>query len=269
MFSIIGTINIWSFEYFEIPGKIIEANCPNPNKPRGFIEPEILPQYSDNQTTTSSNLNIAERESDQDTFSDITTSDTGLKMSWLNEGEYEGQGYAELSLYIDSLELWDEEDKKIAFTYDSDTVFVDLAIGEYLEGKEIIIEESLFDIINIHQKHKIELILSSEGDGCMLSEWKSFESEWEETEVIKEKLNYKINPLYNTDPFSFSKEELIEAAQKYCSSTKWIDEIKKSKSVKAPPVMIDLTFFYLRITLKNKAGELIEKIVRFEIANGC
>ena len=36
LFSIIGVINIWSFEYFEIPGKVIEANRSNPS---GFIEP--------------------------------------------------------------------------------------------------------------------------------------------------------------------------------------------------------------------------------------
>jgi len=179
------------------------------------------------------------------------------------------QTFTELGFFIDSLKLWNLRDRQRVIVNEKDTAFVDLAIGEYLEGKEIKIFKNTFDIIDIYQKHKIELILSYEGDGCTLSDWKSFESEWIKTEVIKDGLIYKIKPIDNADPFSFTKEELIEATQKYCSNTKWIDEIKKSNSAKGHPVMIEPTFFYLKITLKNKAGELIEKIVSFEIANGC
>jgi len=179
------------------------------------------------------------------------------------------QTYLELGFFIDSLKLWDPSERQRVIVNEKDTAFVPLAIGEYLDGKEIKIFESTFDIIAIHQKYKIELLLSSEGDGCILSDWKSFDSEWKKTEVIKDGLIYKIKPIDNTDPFLFTKEELIKATQKYCSSPKWINEIKDARSVKDPPVTIAITFFYLRFKLKNEEGNQIEKIVCFEIANGC
>ena len=63
LFSIIGVINIWSFEYFEIPRIIIEANRSNPS---GFIEPELPLQYSNDKNNTSDYQSTESNKSEAD-----------------------------------------------------------------------------------------------------------------------------------------------------------------------------------------------------------
>ena len=176
--------------------------------------------------------------------------------------------FNEFELIIDSLEIWDAENKLNTIQKDSAIVYLEL--GETIEGKEIKIIQKKEGAIKVFQRFENSITIMDEGPHCDLTGWEHYYSEWEKLKIT--------DGIFLTDSYierdwekfiEIDIDELKEAVKKQCGEG-WAELIKEIKLPTEYPCGISISRVFLKIQFIGKeTNTLLEQIISFEIPMGC
>ncbi len=176
--------------------------------------------------------------------------------------------FDDFSILLDSIGIWDNENKLKQIQ--KDTAFVFLELGETIEGKTFKIIPNGFDKIAIYQRHKNSITIMDEGPHCDLLNWKHYYSNWKK---LYNKNNIFITDSYSQDHWekfvSYTKDELEKTVLEYCGE-RWHKLLKNLDNPEFSPVGVSMSRIFLKINLINSnTGEKKEETISFEIPMGC
>lgn len=176
--------------------------------------------------------------------------------------------FAEFSIEIDSLEIWDEEGK--LKEQQKDTARIYLELGESIEGQKLKIRTFKKGKIRIYQRFENSVTVMNEGPHCDLTEWEHYNSEWKELNIE--------NGQFLTDSYSeedwekfieVDMNELREAVRVQCGDG-WAELVKDVKSPTEYPFGVSTSRIFFKIVFSEQDNEeAIERIISFEIPMGC
>lgn len=173
------------------------------------------------------------------------------------------------SISMDNLDAF--INKKELTTSKTDTINVDIELGETVQGQTIKITHHVnYKSIKIFQKHENSITIMDEGPHCDLIDWKHYYSSWEPLSLSKSN-QFKTN-IYSEQAWSkFIKVDINEfkqAVKTHCGED-WANLVKNVKSINESPSGISMSTIYLKIILTKMNDEKIEKIIVFNIPMGC
>lgn len=160
-----------------------------------------------------------------------------------------------------------EDSNSIFLGKDSSYIYAD--IGETILGGQIkVLSTSLTDL-KIEQRFETSISISDEGAHCDLIDWRHYYSKWT---LLKQSghNSYKcLNPsMKERERFiDLPLQELLDKVKESCGEV-WFDRIKKTKTVKAPPIYVGVSRVFIRVTGKINNQSVI-KIIVIEEAMGC
>lgn len=169
---------------------------------------------------------------------------------------------------IDSIDIWnDEVDLKL---HNSDTVIVYLALGSSVEDKKIRVKQILEGGLRVFQSYENSITIMNEGPHCDLNDWKHYNSEWVELDVLNDSIK---TVDYSEEEWSqfidVDMSELIEAVKFHCGE-EWAAQAKKAVSPTEYPNGVSMSRIYIKVEYQNdKTGTTSSKIIAFEIPMGC
>jgi hypothetical protein len=176
--------------------------------------------------------------------------------------------YKGLSLKIKNLKSTDEF--KVKSFFDTDTVTVDVELGDTPEGKTLLLKNKDYKRISIFQQFENSISISNEGPHCDLTEWKHYSSDWKPIEQINRGTFEVLS--YTTEDWpkfvNISMEELKQEISNYCGSD-WMKLFKNAKSINDYPISVSTSRILLKFIITDFDDKVIEKIIAFNIPMGC
>ncbi|MCA0131122.1 SH3 domain-containing protein [Winogradskyella alexanderae] len=176
--------------------------------------------------------------------------------------------YKGLSLKIKNLKSTDEF--KVKSFFDTDTVTVDVELGDTPEGKTLLLKNKDYKRISIFQKFENSISISNEGPHCDLTKWKHYSSDWKPIEQINRGTFEVLS--YTTEDWpkfvNISMEELKQEISNYCGSD-WMKLVKNAKSINDYPISVSTSRILLKFIITDFDDKVIEKIIAFNIPMGC
>lgn len=169
---------------------------------------------------------------------------------------------------VDSIDIWnDEVDLR---QQNSDTIIVYLDLGSSVDGKKIRVKQLLEGGLRVFQSYENSITIMNEGPHCDLNEWKHYNSDWVEIEVLNDTIE---TISYDEDEWrrfiEVDMSELVEAVRFHCGE-EWADQAKNAKSPSDYPSGVSMSRIYFKIEFQNeKTGTISSKIIAFEIPMGC
>jgi len=177
--------------------------------------------------------------------------------------------FLDFILTINRLSLWDG--RKYIDEIHKDTVYLDVELGENIEGQLLLIETSELIDIKVAQRYETSITIMNEGPHCDLTDWKHYYSEWqqlkknEEGEFVCEKYE---RTEYEKFP-AIDIEELKEEVKIRCGE-KWFELVKNITSPTEYPSGVGISRYFLKITgVREKDNQLVEKLIILGNSMGC
>ena len=179
------------------------------------------------------------------------------------EADYKG-----LNIKIKNLKSTDEF--KVKSFFDTDTVYVDVELGDTPEGKTLLLKNKNYKRVSIFQQFENIISITNEGPHCDLTEWKHYYSRWEPIEQIN-RGTYKTLS-YNEEDWSkfidVSMNDLKQEILDYCG-LEWVKHLKDVKSIKDYPISVSTSRIFVKILITDSDDNITEKIIEFKIPMGC
>lgn len=151
---------------------------------------------------------------------------------------------------------------------DSIKINVDLAASP--EGKQIVLRDNDYKHVSIFQRYENSLSFMSADTKCDTENWKHFDSEWKPLKQLKsntfETLTYS-----EKDWKTFVKaavQDLKTEVIDQCGED-WLDYFNNIKNIKDYPVGVSTNRVFLKIITTDFEDNITEKIIEFNIPNGC
>lgn len=176
--------------------------------------------------------------------------------------------FEEFIIQIDSIEVWDEKGKLANQQKDTARIFLEL--GETIEGQKLKVQKIKKGDIRIYQRFENSVTIMNEGPHCDLTEWKHYNSNWEQLRIENEQ--FLTESYFEADWEKFIEvdmTELREAVRKQCGE-EWAEHIKDVKLPNEYPCGVSTSRIFLKIEfIDQDSKELKERIISFEIPMGC
>lgn len=151
-----------------------------------------------------------------------------------------------------------------------DSAKINVDLGASPERKQIVLVDNDYKHVSIFQRYENSISFMSENAQCDSKNWKHFDSEWKPLKKIRsntfETLAYTEN-----DWKKFIKtatEDLKTEVIDQCGED-WLDYFKKIENLKDHPVGVSTKRVFLKIILTDFENNITEKIIEFDIPNGC
>jgi len=176
--------------------------------------------------------------------------------------------FVTFELAVDSIDIWsDEVDLN---KQNSDTIIVYLDLSSSIEGKKIRIKQLLDGGIRVFQSYETSITIMNEGPHCDMIEWKHYNSDWTEIEILNDTIETNSYSEEERNQFiDVDMSELIKAVEIHCGE-RWADHVKEVKSPNEYPLGIGMNRVYFKIEyLNDTTGTVSSKIIVFEIPMGC
>ena len=176
--------------------------------------------------------------------------------------------YKNLNLKIKDIKTVDEF--KVKSFFDSDTISVDVELGDTPEGKTLILKHKDYKRISIFQQFENSISISNEGPHCDLTEWKHYVSNWKPITQI-DNSRFKTLSYTQEDWTKFvgiSMDELKKEVQDYCGP-EWVGHLNNAKSINEYPISVSTSRIFLKIMITDKDDNTFEKLIVFNIPMGC
>jgi len=151
---------------------------------------------------------------------------------------------------------------------DSTTIHVDL--GASPEKKQIVLVDNDYKHVSIFQRYENSISFMSADKKCDANDWKHFDSEWKPLKQTRsntfETLAYTENDWKQF--IDTSVEDLKTEVIDQCGAD-WLDYFKTIKNVKDYPIGVATNRVFLKIILTDFEDNITEKIIEFDMPNGC
>ncbi|WP_282031155.1 SH3 domain-containing protein [Winogradskyella eximia] len=151
-----------------------------------------------------------------------------------------------------------------------DSAKINVDLGASPERKQIVLVDNDYKHVSIFQRYENSISFMSENAQCDSKNWKHFDSEWKPLKKVRsntfETLAYTEN-----DWKKFIKtatEDLKTEVIDQCGED-WLDYFKKIENLKDHPVGVSTKRVFLKIILTDFENNITEKIIEFDIPNGC
>ena len=176
--------------------------------------------------------------------------------------------FEEFSIEIDSLEVWDEEEK--LKEQQKDTARIYLELGETIEGQKLKIHKIKEGQIRIYQRFENSITVMNEGPHCDLTEWKHYNSNWKDLQIENSQFLTESYSEQDWDKFiEVDMNELREAVRVKCGEG-WAEHVKDVKSPTEYPFGISTSRIFFKIEFIEQDSEYLkERIISIEIPMGC
>lgn len=174
--------------------------------------------------------------------------------------------FPELEIFFDSLYIWNEGN--LSGT-DSDTCRIYLELGETIENRTLQIKSKANVKLKFYQRYENSITVMNEGPHCDLTEWKHFDSPYQELKINGNRL--KTIEFSSADREKFVKvdmKELLAYIKDYCGK-EWSDIARQAKSINQYPLGIGQSRIFLKIEITHSDNSTTERIISFEIPMGC
>ena len=176
--------------------------------------------------------------------------------------------YKNLSLKIKNLKSTDEF--KVKSFFDTDTVTVNVELGDTPEGKTLLLNHKNYKRVKVYQQFENSISITNEGPHCDLTEWKHYYSDWK---PIDENNDGTFKTLSYTKKdwskfVSISMEELRQEIEDYCGP-EWLKQINNTKSINDYPISVSMSRIFLKIMITDLDDNIFEKVIVFNIPMGC
>ncbi|MDN3491392.1 SH3 domain-containing protein [Winogradskyella bathintestinalis] len=151
---------------------------------------------------------------------------------------------------------------------DSTTIHVEL--GATPEGKQILLINNDYKHVSIFQSYENSISFMSSDAQCDAKDWKHFDSEWKPLKQITsntfQTLTYTENDWKKFIDMSMNnlKTEIIHQ----CGED-WLNYFKTIKNLKDHPVGVATNRVFLKIILTDFENNITEKVIEFDIPQGC
>jgi hypothetical protein len=155
----------------------------------------------------------------------------------------------------------------------SDTLIVELGLVSEISGQLYSIElsESVKNIA-IFQNYETSLTLMDEGPHVDLTNWKHYQSDWEQLKISDNKFRtFKYSDADNNKFPSVSTVEIVNAVKEHLNDQddRWAELAKKCNDANSAPCGVSISRINLKIELTNKNGTTSAKYIIFEVPMGC
>jgi hypothetical protein len=151
-----------------------------------------------------------------------------------------------------------------------DSVKINVDVNASPEGKQIVLANNDYKRVSIFQGYENRLLFISEASQCDSNDWKYFDSEWKPLKQLNsntfETLTYS-DKSWKTFIIT-AVEELKPDVIEQCGEA-WLEYINGIESVENYPMSIDTIRILLKLILTDFEDNVTEKIIEFEIPNGC
>lgn len=151
-----------------------------------------------------------------------------------------------------------------------DSAKINVDLGASPERKQIVLVDNDYKHVSIFQRYENSISFMSENAQCDSKNWKHFDSEWKPLKKVRsntfETLAYTEN-----DWKKFIKtatEDLKTEVIDQCGED-WLNYFKKIENLKDHPVGVSTKRVFLKIILTDFENNITEKIIEFDIPNGC
>ena len=151
-----------------------------------------------------------------------------------------------------------------------DSAKINVDLGASPERKQIVLVDNDYKHVSIFQRYENSISFMSENAQCDSKNWKHFDSEWKPLKKVRsntfETLAYTEN-----DWKKFIKtatEDLKTEVIDQCGED-WLNYFKKIENLKDHPVRVSTKRVFLKIILTDFENNITEKIIEFDIPNGC
>lgn len=151
-----------------------------------------------------------------------------------------------------------------------DSAKINVDLGASPERKQIVLVDNDYKHVSIFQRYENSISFMSENAQCDSKNWKHFNSEWKPLKKVRsntfETLAYTEN-----DWKKFIKtatEDLKTEVIDQCGED-WLNYFKKIENLKDHPVGVSTKRVFLKIILTDFENNITEKIIEFDIPNGC
>ena len=151
-----------------------------------------------------------------------------------------------------------------------DSAKVNVDLGASPEGKQIVLVDNDYKHVSIFQRYENSISFMSEDAQCNAKDWKHFDSEWKPLKKVRsntfEILTYTEKDWKNfiTTSVEDVKTEVIDQ----CGED-WLNYFKKIENIRDYPVGVATNRVFLKIILTDFEDNITEKIIEFDIPNGC
>ena len=151
-----------------------------------------------------------------------------------------------------------------------DSAKINVDLGASPERKQIVLVDNDYKHVSIFQRYENSISFMSENAQCDSKNWKHFDSEWKPLKKVRsntfETLAYTEN-----DWKKFIKtatEDLKTEVIDQCGED-WLNYFKKIENLKDHPVGVSTKRVFLKVILTDFENNITEKIIEFDIPNGC
>ena len=151
-----------------------------------------------------------------------------------------------------------------------DSAKINVDLGASPERKQIVLVDNDYKHVSIFQRYENSISFMSENAQCDSKNWKHFDSEWKPLKKVRsntfETLAYTEN-----DWKKFIKtatEDLKTEVIDQCGED-WLNYFKKIENLKDHPVGVSTKRVFLKLILTDFENNITEKIIEFDIPNGC
>src|SRR6218665_288411 len=133
--------------------------------------------------------------------------------------------FSDLTIVLEKIEMgWHDmylTDNDRVYITDKDTAYFELWPGEWFYDKKFKVEQSEFDKIELHEKIFCNMSMNSKTTVqdvplCVISDWKTFESEWSRIQLNNGELKFKSNENDIDAEINFTVEEFKAAVKEHC-----------------------------------------------------
>lgn len=176
--------------------------------------------------------------------------------------------FEEFIIEIDSIGVWDEDGKLTQLQKDTARIFLEL--GETIEGRTFQIQQIEKGDIQIYQRFENSVTVMNEGPHCDLTEWKHYNSDWEQLKIENEQ--FVTTSYSEADLEKFIKVDMLElqeAVKKQCGD-EWAKHVNDVTSPNEYPCGVSTSRIFLKIEFNGQDSmDLKKRIISFEIPMGC
>lgn len=175
-----------------------------------------------------------------------------------------------LSIGIDTLDVWNEDNTGIFNEDGSDTVYIYLGLAYGIGDRDLhLFHEGITDF-SIQQRYETSITVMREGPHCDLTDWKHYDSQWTDLKRTGDVIRTKNYSLEQREKFpAINMADAVEEVRKQCGDD-WADYSSEAKSPTEYPFGVGLSAFYFKIQYipPGKASK-VTKYVVFQEPMGC
>lgn len=169
--------------------------------------------------------------------------------------------FKELTLFLDSLEVWDENNA-LAGMFD-DTAELIVELGSEVEGRLLRIDPELDATLSVFQSYETSVSVTKEGPHCDLLDWEQLEEQEGYFQLVR------YTPVDREKFVEVRMDEVETAVRNQCGD-EWVADLDGVTSVNDYPVGVGISQIRLKVVVAPADGsQPIERFIIFKIPMGC